>query len=185
MKANRYALNQQNCNIIAIDRELQQKARLQSSLFISEGKLLTLALLPAILDQQRENWREENISINCNGNAGCLAALRLMSETRYLNLIGNHADKVSEFLFRKHGMITNTGHSYFSLNQLTLPRQLTTVRGDIPIEIAEALLIIASGNYPRRDLRYFRQLLLMAEENGFELTKTLSPPSSSLAIVCK
>ena len=78
-------INNEGCNIIAIDRGLRQKSRLRSPLFVSEGKLLTLALLPAILDKQRPAWLEENIAINCNGLAGFLATLRLLTETRHHN----------------------------------------------------------------------------------------------------
>ena len=160
-------INNEGCNIIAIDRGLRQKSRLHSPLFVSEGKLLTIALLPAILDKQKPAWREENIAVNCNGLAGFLATLRLLTETRNLSITGYNAADISALLFHKYGMITATGPAAFSLNELVLPKLINTAKGDIPIEIAEALLIIASGAYPRKDIRYLRQLAKTADNHAF------------------
>ncbi len=160
-------ISNEGCNIIAIDHTLRQQSRLHSPLFVSEGKLLTIALLPSILDKQKSGWREENIAVNCNGLAGFLATLRLLTETRHLSITGYHATAIKELLFHKYGMITETAPASFSLHELALPKVVNTSKGDIPIEIAEALLIIATGAYPRKDIRYLRQLSKTAATHSF------------------
>ena len=83
---------------------------------------------------------------------------QLLTETRHLSITGYHATAIKELLFHKYGMITETAPASFSLHELALPKVVNTSKGDIPIEIAEALLIIATGAYPRKDIRYLRQL---------------------------
>lgn len=163
-------LDDKRCDLIAIDHQLRQKACLSWPFFVAEGKVLTLALLPQLLDQQRPQWRKENIGISCNGLAGFLAVMRLMTETDRISLNGVQAAAISSLLYHKYGMIVEQRPADFSLRELILPRMINTIQGEIPIEIAEALLVVSQGGFPGKKIRFLRQLAAAAERYGFSLS---------------
>ena len=141
-------------HITALDNTTAKAINKNWPFFPARGKLLKIALLPQILDQTYDKWREEMIRVNCDHLAGIMAAHILAKETKNIYLCGTKAQEVKEMIFYSYGLIPITAPPTIDLAKLALPNQVISPQCILPIELAEALLLAVSQIKPTLSPEY-------------------------------
>jgi hypothetical protein len=158
--------------IAAIDETARLKYQAATPVLMVNGKLLKIALLPQILDQNRNSWRKETIAVNCDTLAGFMSALSLARETPRLVIRGNRAQEVESFLFREYGLITLRDPVTFNLEELSWAGHVVAKEQILSPALAEALLVAVSAVQPAITPTYLFSLARRAAYYGFRVAKT-------------
>jgi len=160
--------------VAALEQPVKIKRPESLPFLTTRGSLLRLAMLPRLLDQNAPGWREQALTINCDGLSGLLTAHILARETRYLRLTGEQAAAVKRLFFREYGFLTDSAEQALALGELNQPAELIAGPHTLPLPLAEALLLTISRQAPSVSPAYLFRLARLAAYYGFEL-----PPSAA------
>lgn len=169
--------------IAAVDETARLRVPAAAPVLTVNGKLLKIALLPQILDQNKIAFREETIAVNCDTLAGFMSALTLAQETRHLVIRGYRAREIEAYLFREYGLITMRAPATFDLEDMSWHGRIIANDQILSPPLAEALLVAVSAESPALTPAYLFSLARRAAYYGFAVadTATVCFPSKTAA----